>query len=126
MRIRTIKPEFWRSDDIAKLDWQIIHDGPIPHRVNTVAPMHAAAEYVYMLFDRLNRLLYVGRSFRPADRFTKHRRKPWWKRVSGAVIIRITDTPTFGPGVAGPNTIAFEKAAIRDLAPTENVAGVMI
>lgn len=125
MRIRSIKPEFWRSDRIAAVDWSVIHDGPLPKRVNTVAPMSDRWEYVYMLFDDSDALVYVGRSFRPADRFTKHRRKPWWSSVSGVVLIKVHETPRYQrPSWQkdGPNTARFEAIAIDVLRPAANVA----
>ncbi|MGP9682050.1 GIY-YIG nuclease family protein [Brachybacterium sp. AOP3-A1-3] len=125
MRIRSIRPEFWSSEDIAAMDWQVTYDGPVPKRVNTIAPMTSAAEYVYLLFDSLDELVYVGRSFRPADRFTKHRRKSWWKRVATVAIVRITEAPphTRPPWMTyGPNTARFEALAIDRLNPPANIA----
>lgn len=125
-RIRSIKPEFWTDEKIAAMDWKIVHDGPVPNRVNVVAPMAGLAEYVYLLFDAHDRLVYVGRSFRPADRFTKHRRKTWWSSVTDAVIVRIGEPPrwTWGSwGTAPPNTSLFEKLAITGLHPIANIVG---
>lgn len=125
MRIRSIRPEFWSSEDIAAMDWQLVYDGPIPKRVNTIAPMTSAAEYVYLLFGSSDELIYVGRSFRPADRFTKHRRKPWWHLVSGVVIIRVSDTPSHMRASwrdPGPNTARLEALAIDRLRPPANIA----
>ena len=124
MRIRSTKPEFWRSERISSVDWEVIYDGPVPRRVNAVAPRVSGFEYVYMLFDASDRLLYVGRSFRPADRFTKHLRKPWWHLVDGVVLVRITD-PIHGRmpwQKIGPNTARFEAVAISMLDPGFNVA----
>lgn len=125
MRIRSIRPEFWSSEDIAAMDWQPIYDGPVPKRVNAIAPMSTAAEYVYLLFDSTDELIYVGRSFRPADRFTKHHRKPWWARVESVVIIRVTEDPphTRPPWMTyGPNTARLEALAIDRLHPPANIA----
>lgn len=125
MRIRSTKPEFWRSGRIASVDWEVIYDGPIPKRVNGIAPMSSTCEYVYLLFDGRDDLLYVGRSFRPADRFTKHRRKSWWSDVNGVVIIRVAELPMNlrrPRERVGPNTVLLEACAIAELHPRANVA----
>jgi len=126
MRIRSTKPEFWRSERIASVDWEVVHDGPMPKRVNTIAPMSSEFEYVYMLFDEANSLVYVGRSFRPADRFTKHRRKSWWPQVKAVVLIRVREEPRHRRPPwqkAGPNTARLEAYAISMLHPSANIAG---
>ena len=126
VRIRSIRPEFWTSEDVAALDWQLIYNGPVPKRVNTIAPMTSTVEYVYLLFDSADELVYVGRSFRPADRFTKHRRKSWWGRVASTAIVRVTeDLPHTRPPwmTYGPNTARFEALAIDRLQPPANIAG---
>lgn len=125
MRIRSIKPEFWRSDAVNAIPWHVVFDGPRPSKVNDVAPMRSGVEYVYLLFGETDQLLYVGRSFRPADRFSKHCRKPWWKDVSGVVLISVEDERR--PGVCRkyytpPNVSAFESAAIAALNPLHNIA----
>ena len=125
MRIRSTKPEFWRSRTVASVDWAVIYDGMVPRRVNTVAPMSSDCEYVYLLFDDSDALIYVGRSFRPADRFTKHRRKQWWRQVARVVLIRVhEDHPRSRPPWQknGPNTARFEACAIDMLRPSANVA----
>ena len=126
MRIRSTKPEFWRSAAVSTLDWEVVYDGPLPkRRVNKVAPAGSWSEYVYLLFDSTDELVYVGRSFRPADRFSKHCRKPWWGRVSGVVFIRVQEKPKPPRRFweHGPNTAVFEAAAIQALRPSENIVG---
>lgn len=107
------------------MDWQPIYDGPVPKRVNAIAPMDTAAEYVYLLFDSADELVYVGRSFRPADRFTKHRRKPWWPTVASVALIRVSDVPSHERPSwrdPGPNTARLEALAIDRLRPPANIA----
>lgn len=125
MRIRSTKPEFWRSERIASVNWEVVYDGPIPRRTSEVAPESPRWEYVYMLFDAADELVYVGRSFRPADRFTKHRRKPWWPLVTTAALVRVHELPPFERlpwQKVGPNTARFEAVAIDILRPPMNVA----
>lgn len=125
MRIRSTEPEFWASETINALLWDVIYDGPLPERLNDIAPMSSVCEYVYMLFGATDELLYVGRSFRPADRFTKHRRKPWWPQVAGAVLIRVHEDPIHRRlpwQKVGPNTARFEAIAIKMLHPIANIA----
>jgi len=124
-RIRSIRPEFWASEDVAALPWDVIYDGPMPRRVSSVAPMSSGCEYVYMLFDASDNLVYVGRSFRPADRFTKHRRKAWWSDVAAVVLVRVSEAPTWTRApwsTVGPNMVRLEACAIEMLHPRANIA----
>lgn len=124
MRIRSTKPEFWRSERIAALPWDVVYDGPKPRRVNEVAPVRSDAEYVYLLFGERDELLYVGRSFRPADRFSSHHRKSWWVQVTGVVLIAVRDERRIGVHrkyYTPPNVSAFESAAIAELEPLHNL-----
>lgn len=125
MRIRSTKPEFWRSPDISSLPWRLVYDGPKPKRVNAIAPMESSVEYVYMLFSKEETLLYVGRSHRPADRFSKHCRRHWWGEVSSVVFIAVEDEIRVGvyrKYYTPPNVNAFESAAIAELKPVYNIA----
>ena len=124
MRIRSTKPEFWRSATIARLPWELLYDGPKPRRVNAIAPLSSGTEYVYLLFDDDDSLLYVGRSQRPADRFSTHCRRHWWSEVSGYVFVAVRDEVRFGvyrKYYTPPNVAAFEKAAIAELNPRYNI-----
>lgn len=126
MRIRSTKPEFWRSKTIAALPWRFIYDGPKPKRVNLVAPLAAGLEYVYLLFDDSDTLLYIGRSFRPADRFSNHCRRDWWPEVSRLVLIAVEDEIRVGVHrtyYTPPIVAAFESAAIAELNPIHNIVG---
>ncbi|QSM00107.1 G-I-Y Y-I-G endonuclease [Gordonia phage Sahara] len=126
MRIRATKPEFWRSKTIATLPWRLVYDGPMPKRLRDVAPEGSGYEYVYFLFDGTDRLLYVGRSWRPATRFTGHYRRDWWPRVSRIALIAVEDEIRFGVHrmyYTPPNVAAFESAAIAELDPIHNIAG---
>lgn len=125
MRIRSIKPEFWRSPELSNIDMELVYDGPMRRRINDVAPMRNDSEYVYFLRNAEDRIVYIGRSFRPADRFTKHRRKPWWRDVVSAAIVRVADTPPWARGSwaeGGPETRRVEAFAIAQLKPYGNVA----
>lgn len=124
MRIRSTKPEFWKSEQIESVMWEVVYDGPIPRSANDVAPTVSPHEYVYLLFGREDELVYVGRSFRPGDRFTKHRRKRWWADVEGVVIVRVEEpaSPRYGWQRSGLNTARLEAFAIKELHPRANVA----
>lgn len=125
MRIRGTKPEFWRSRRVGSVSWSVVYDGPIPARVNTIAPAGSDREYVYLFFDASDALVYVGRSFRPADRFTKHRRKAWWSQVASVTIIKVLEEPIWlrMPWQKnGPNTARLEAFAIEELRPWANIA----
>lgn len=124
MRIRSTKPEFWRSERVASLPLEVAYDGPLPRgprcyaeNIPGVAPN---SEYVYLLFGLGDELVYVGRAWRVADRLTKHRRRPWWPRVTDAVLVRVQGST---PNEAAWLTRRLEALAIRDLAPSGNVAG---
>lgn len=121
MQVDSIPTSFWRSERLTGIRWFFIYDGPVPERVNDIAPMESWCEYVYMLFGTDDWLLYVGRSFRPADRLAKHLRKPWGHLVKGMAIIRIEEPnkPVRGPG---PNTARYEAVAIDELMPIANIA----
>jgi hypothetical protein len=124
MRIRSTKPEFWRSVTVSAVAPEVIYDGPMPtgrRPYAGLAPAVGCTEYVYLLFGEQDELVYVGRSFRPADRFTKHRRKPWWPQVAGLVLLRITGAT---PREATALTDGLERLAIKRLGPTGNIAGV--
>lgn len=124
MRIRSTKPEFWRSARIAAMDLTVVYDGPFPTGPRAYAThlpgVAPNAEYVYLLFNDMDQLVYVGRAWRPADRFTKHRRKAWWPEVANLALVRVQGT---SPDGATALTKLLEALAIRDLAPRSNIAG---
>ena len=124
MRIRSTKPEFWRSERVASIPMEVAYDGPLPtgpkcysRNLPGVAPR---SEHVYLMFDANDALVYVGRAWRIADRLTKHRRRPWWPSVRGIVIVRVTGRD---PSEANRFTRLLEALAIRDLNPSGNIAG---
>lgn len=120
--IRSIDPEFWRSGLLAGIEMETVYDGIVPRRrVNVIAPARSGFEYVYMLFGDDDWLLYVGRSFRPADRLHVHLRKAWGHLVTGMLIIKVTEAPGWRPG-PGPNTARLESVAIAMLHPFANIA----
>jgi excinuclease UvrABC nuclease subunit len=83
MRIRSIKPEFWRSADISSTDrqsWKAF---------GTAAPR---TEFLYRLFDAERTLLYVGITWNPFVRWTHHSKtKDWWPEVCHAELFTCSD-----------------------------------
>lgn len=123
-RIRTIKPDFFQSEDVAALQPEPVYEGPLGRAASEASQARADSEYVYFLSSAAGELVYVGRSFRPADRFTKHRRKPWWEKVSTALIVRVPELPIWERkhDPCGKNTARLEALAISRLSPTGNIA----
>lgn len=73
MRIRSIKPEFWRSSDITA-------DDPQSWKEFGTAPL--GGTFLYRFFDADGNLLYVGITWNPWVRWRVHRKeKPWWPLV---------------------------------------------
>lgn len=125
MRIRATKPEFWQLPELNELDWGVVYSGPVPERVNLVAPVKGGYEYVYLLLGKGGDPVYIGRSFRPADRISKHRRKPWWHLVSHVAFIEVAEVPVPNrrPSyIDSPNSARFEALAIQHLNPSANIA----
>lgn len=78
MRIRSIHPQFWRSDDIAAND---------PQSWKSFGESGPGREFVYLLYDENRALLYVGITWNPFVRWTSHSRsKPWWPLVTWAEV----------------------------------------
>lgn len=78
MRIRSIKPEFWRSMGIDALDrqsWKLFGEsGP-------------GREFIYLLYGANRELLYVGITWNPFVRWTAHSKKHvWWPDVVHAEV----------------------------------------
>ena len=127
MRIRSIRPEFWSSEDIAAMDWRMVYDGPFPSRPRDYYALTDGSwnvAFVYLLFDRADRLLYVGRARQPGARFDKHRRrKSWWPEVRSLVIIRVA-----GRDYEDACRVVdhMERRAIRALGPAYNIVGVPV
>lgn len=122
MRIRATKPEFWKSRRIASVPTGVVFDAPFPsgHRPYVNLPRAgSSAEFVYLLLSELGAPIYIGRSWRPADRFSKHKRKPWWPRVEHLVLIRVSGT---GRVDAEVKTAFVERVLIEELKPTANIA----
>lgn len=74
MRIRSIKPEFWREGlipDYSPQEWKQF--GPAP----------VGRVFLYRFFNEVGSLLYVGITWNPWDRWRVHRKeKPWWPEVT--------------------------------------------
>ena len=76
MRIRSIKPEFWRSEDIDPMDRQAFK------AFGTAPP---GREFLYRLHSESGELLYVGITWNPFVRWNDHKKsKPWWAEVARA------------------------------------------
>ena len=102
-----------------------VYKGPFPDTssgyYSLVQPMWRRC-FVYVLFDWADNVLYVGKSFRPGNRFDRHRRRDWWPDVSTVAILQID----------GPERHEVERAAynielntIHSLRPLHNVTGVI-
>lgn len=82
MRIRSTKPEFWKSADISPTDKQAWK------KFGT----SCGGEFLYRLFDAEMNLLYVGITWNPFVRWTAHSRsKGWWSEVAHAEVWRCED-----------------------------------
>lgn len=78
MRIRSIKPEFWRSGTLKPHDRQSFKE------FGTAPPQR---EFAYRLYSRFGDLLYVGVTWSPFVRWTEHSKtKPWWPDVARAEV----------------------------------------
>lgn len=123
MRIRSIKPEFWRSERVASLDLECAFDGPLPRGpkcyAKTIPGVRTNSEYVYFLFDVDDNLVYIGRSWRVADRLTKHRRRPWWPLVERIALVQVRGESW---AEAERDTRLLEALAIHELCPSGNRA----
>lgn len=74
MRIRSIKPEFWRSG--------LIHPDDV-QSFKAFGNTGCGQRLLYLLHDAHYRLLYVGITWKPFDRWREHKTsKPWWKEVA--------------------------------------------
>lgn len=84
-RIRTIKPEFWRSPLIEELSLELrafVELQPGVRHPWVGLPRGAAYEgFIYFLLGSGDEVLYVGRATTPQYRIPQHQRKPWWGRV---------------------------------------------
>ena len=71
---------------------------------------------LYRLFDADDRLLYIGITLDPAQRFREHRRtQPWWPDVARRVVEWLP--------VAGREAEYCERAAIAAEGPMRNRSG---
>lgn len=103
MRIRSIKPEFWRSKDIDPNDIQQFKE------FGTAGP---GREFLYLLFDAEYRLLYVGITWKPFDRWRSHRKRhAWWEQVTHAEVWLCEDEL---------HARHWETWSIRNLSPLHN------
>lgn len=108
MRIRSIKPEKWRSesglfpvDPDDRKSWK---------KLGTAQPAH---ELLYRLYDSQLRLLYVGITWHPFARWTAHAsRKLWWSSVAFASLAEFPDDRSARAG---------ETEAIHTESPLHNI-----
>lgn len=123
MRIRSIKPDFWRSERVAALDLDCVYDGPLPrgHKcyARNLPGVRTNSEYVYFLFGVDDALIYVGRAWRVADRLTKHRRRSWWPMIERIALVQVRGGSS---SEAERSTRLLEALAIQELGPTGNLA----
>lgn len=78
MRIRSIKPEFWRTSALDSNDVQSFKE------FGTAGP---GREFIYLLFDSDYQLLYVGITWKPFDRWRSHKKRhSWWQEVARAEV----------------------------------------
>lgn len=121
MRIRTIKPEFWTSDDNAELDVEDAYCGPVMRSTafDRIAPPGYCVQYIYALF-RDDSLLYVGKTWSVRARFDKHRHKKWWQTVNHVEILRVTGRDLYD---VSTKEAALEKALIAAMRPLKNIVG---
>jgi hypothetical protein len=122
MRIRGTKPEFWKSRRIASIPTEVAFDGPFPTGNKPYVDLPRAtgnSRFVYLLLSSVGKPVYIGRSWRPADRFSSHRRKSWWSQVAHLVIIRVSGA---SPVEADVYTARVEQVLIEELAPSGNIS----
>lgn len=102
---------------------KLIYSGPVPPRpadyyALTGRSGHAYG-FVYTLWNGAEPL-YVGMSYTPGQRFDRHRRKFWWRRVDWLELHVFHGDDRRSVRVA---MLAAEPQAIRELRPTHNIAG---
>jgi hypothetical protein len=122
MRIRGTKSEFWKSRRIAAVSTDVVFDGAFPTGAKPYVNLPLSGskhEFVYLLLSSIGRPVYVGRSWRPADRFSQHKRKPWWPEVSHLTLIRVDGISRID---SEAKTAFVERVLIEELAPSGNVA----
>jgi hypothetical protein len=83
--------------------------------VRVPSPLDDRPTALYRLTDAAGRLLYVGVTTDPEERFRKHESlSPWWPLVAARAVDWQTNRPA---------ALAAEATAIRDEAPLYNRAG---
>lgn len=116
---------FWLSVRVQAIAPEVVYTGMFPRRASDYyAVGQGGMQYVYLLFDEDEVLLYVGRSHRPGNRFDKHRRhQPWWPSVSGLLILAVNGETK---AEAAALVAGLELHCIRRLGPQYNVSGVAV
>lgn len=123
MRIRSIRPEFWTSEDI---ETRLVYSGPIPERLKDwpTGVMAHNTQHVYIFRDANAMPIYVGRTHNPVARWSRHKAKSaWWHDARSVELWLLT----------GPSRRSIDAAvckaelwAIRTLNPTRNISGVLL
>ena len=121
MRIRSIKPEFWTSDDITELAIEDAYSGPPvrPAEFDRLLPSNYCTRYVYAFFHD-DSLLYVGKAWNVRARVEKHRRKKWWPTVNHVEVMRVIGSDNYD---ADQREALLENAVIAATRPIKNIVG---
>jgi hypothetical protein len=93
------------------------------------------SDSIYHLFNRNGTPIYVGKSAQIDRRFVTHaHEKPWWPKVRHAIIYRLTCESHSHEPCRGSwsrpwapierAALLWERAAIVDLRPRYNIAGI--
>ena len=102
-----------------------VYKGPFPATTDGYYSLVQPARrrcFVYVLFDDAGEVVYVGKSFRPGNRFDRHRRKPWWDAVATIAILQIDGPDRY---LVERAAFAAELDAIHTLHPRHNIVGVL-
>jgi hypothetical protein len=147
-------PEFWRSASLEstfKYDRRVMFNhlprlifsgSPPPTTTEMRAldetpkhvPRRSFVSYIYHLFDSDGEPIYFGKADQPSYRLAKHKSKKWWEDVAHLNLYSVsceshTDEPCKGYG-SDPRSaltriaLLWERKAILDVQPRQNIAGV--
>lgn len=120
MRIRSIKPEFWRSDDIDALSVFDCYSGPLPSQrvCDELIPTKYARGFVYFAFCG-DELSYIGKTWHVKDRLDKHRRKAWWHLVTWLEVVGLDMNDFYETEIREG---FLEALCIANLNPSRNIS----
>lgn len=151
MRIRSTKPEFWRSPCVDS--WytsdRLVARGHLPRLVfsggiGTVKQwreldrigdqLHVGhTSYIYHLFDKSGQAIYFGKAQTPSYRFQSHAtKKEWWPRVEHLNLYLVSCEShreemcrghgSKPGGVVERAALLWERKAISDVRPRHNIS----